>query len=155
LHCLILHWWHLWVDPLVSARLMFNFKWAIFQLYHYKNKLHSMRWRWCPFCIWTFIVLDILLHLTHYPHFETTCHGSCSTWHIILETTCHGSCSTWQIILKKTCNGSCSTWHTILQTTCHGSCSTWHIILISRQPVMALAPLDTLSSRQPVMVLTL
>jgi hypothetical protein len=30
--------------------LLFNAKWAIFQAYHDKTKLHSMRW-WCP--LWT------------------------------------------------------------------------------------------------------
>jgi len=29
---------------------MFNTKLAIFQRYHGKNKLHSMKWWWCPLC---------------------------------------------------------------------------------------------------------
>jgi hypothetical protein len=34
----------------VSEWLLFNAKWAIYQLYHDENKLHSMRW-WCTFLL--------------------------------------------------------------------------------------------------------
>ena len=47
---------------MISARLFFKTKWAIVQLYHGKNTLHSMRW--CLLCTrptrlvsWIFIVL--------------------------------------------------------------------------------------------------
>jgi hypothetical protein len=34
----------------ISERMPFNAKWVIFQLYHGENKLHSMKWWWCPLC---------------------------------------------------------------------------------------------------------
>jgi hypothetical protein len=47
----------------VSKWLLFDAKWAIFQLHHGQNKLHSMRWYWYTLCIetntlsWIFVVL--------------------------------------------------------------------------------------------------
>ena len=55
LYCGIVYWdynctskWKL--SCRVSEWLLFNATWAIFQLYHDENKLHSMKWWWCAIC---------------------------------------------------------------------------------------------------------
>ena len=48
----------------VSEWLLFKIKWSLFQQYHSENKLHAMKWWWCPLrtidtnrFYWIFIVL--------------------------------------------------------------------------------------------------
>jgi hypothetical protein len=41
--------WNEWVSESDCCLMP---KWAIFQLYHDDNKLHLMKWWWCPLCNW-------------------------------------------------------------------------------------------------------
>ena len=61
-------------DSWVTMCLLLNTKWLNFQLYHGKNKLHSMRWWWCPPCTRLTSLVGLLWCLLA-PQVDTTLHS--------------------------------------------------------------------------------
>jgi len=63
--------------------LLFNTKWAIMQLYHGENKLHSMKWWWCSFCTRPTHLVGFFIVLAHWnnsPLVDNAFHSDTLFW---------------------------------------------------------------------------